>query len=59
MFDSGFGQRDLIFSDLTESLTLIPWADQNYTQWLGKDFLRLVHALEGIANRGEAGVYQP
>lgn len=59
MFDSGFGHRDLIFSDLTESLTLIPWAEQNYTQWLGVDFLRLVQTLKNVGNYGEIGVYEP
>ncbi|VDD79513.1 unnamed protein product [Mesocestoides corti] len=59
MFDSGFGHSDLIFSDLTESLTRIPWADQNYTQWLGKDFLRLVQALQDVGRYGELGIYQP
>lgn len=57
MFDSGFDQSDLIFSDLTESLSLIPWAEQNYTKWLGSDFIRWVRALEGVANHGEAGIY--
>ncbi|KAL5969064.1 Melanotransferrin [Taenia solium] len=59
MFDSGFGHRDLIFSDLTESLTLIPWADQNYTQWLGGEFLRLVQVLKDVGTYGELGIYQP
>ncbi|KAM3181454.1 hypothetical protein ACTXT7_014354 [Hymenolepis weldensis] len=59
MFGSEFGHRDLIFSDLTESLTLIPWAEQNYTQWLGVDFLRLVQTLKNVGNYGEIGVYEP
>lgn len=59
MFDSGFGHRDLIFSDLTETLTLIPWADQNYTQWLGADFLQRVQTLKDVGTYGELGIYQP
>ncbi|KER32159.1 hypothetical protein T265_01774 [Opisthorchis viverrini] len=57
MFDSGFGQTDLIFSDDTESLSLIPWENQTYTRWLGQRFLQLVENLEVTANLYEAGLY--
>ncbi|KAF7231798.1 hypothetical protein EG68_03894 [Paragonimus skrjabini miyazakii] len=57
MFDSGFGHKDLIFSDDTESLSLIPWENQTYKRWLGRRFLQLVENLEGIANPYEAGLY--
>ncbi|KAL7062318.1 hypothetical protein AAHC03_01132 [Spirometra sp. Aus1] len=59
MFDSGFGHTDLIFTDQTESLSLIPWEEQNYTQWLGPDFLRLVRGLEASGVWGKTGLYYP
>ncbi|CAH8540764.1 unnamed protein product [Dicrocoelium dendriticum] len=57
MFESGFGQKDLLFSDDTESLSLIPWENQTYTRWLGPQFLQMVENLEFTANRYEAGIF--
>ncbi|CAH8852683.1 unnamed protein product [Trichobilharzia szidati] len=57
MFQSEFGQKDLIFSDDTESLSLIPWENQTYEAWLGERFIQMVENLEVISNRHENGLY--
>lgn len=57
LFDSGFGHKDLIFSDDTESLSRIPWENQTYERWLGPRFLRLVENLESVSRIHEAGIY--
>lgn len=57
MFDSGFGQKDLIFSDDTESLQLIPWENQTYKAWLGPRFIQLIENLEVTGNMYHSGLY--
>ncbi|CAH8598836.1 unnamed protein product [Schistosoma haematobium] len=57
MFNSEFGQKDLIFNDDTESLSLIPWENQTYEAWLGQQFIQMVENLQVISNRYENGLY--
>ncbi|TNN12749.1 Melanotransferrin [Schistosoma japonicum] len=57
MFNSEFGQKDLIFNDDTESLHLIPWENQTYEAWLGKRFIQIVENLQVISNQYENGLY--
>ncbi|CAH8584614.1 unnamed protein product [Schistosoma guineensis] len=57
MFNSEFGQKDLIFNDDTESLSLIPWENQTYEAWLGQRFIQMVENLQVISNRYENGLY--
>ena len=49
MFDSGLYWNDLLFSDSTEQLVWIPPERQNYTGWLGVDFVKAVENLEWVA----------
>ncbi|CAH8527343.1 unnamed protein product [Schistosoma turkestanicum] len=57
MFNSEFGQKDLIFSDDTESLNLIPWENQTYEAWLGVRFIQIIENLQIISNQYENGLY--
>ncbi|CAL8099185.1 unnamed protein product [Calicophoron daubneyi] len=57
MFGSDFGTKDLIFTDDTESLVLIPWENQTYQKWLGPRFLEMVENLEYVSEKYEAGLY--
>uniref|UniRef100_A0A3Q0KPX0 Family S60 non-peptidase homologue (S60 family) n=1 Tax=Schistosoma mansoni TaxID=6183 RepID=A0A3Q0KPX0_SCHMA len=57
MFNSEFGQKDLIFNDDTESLNLIPWENQTYEAWLGQRFIQMVENLKVISNPYENGLY--
>ncbi|CAH8588496.1 unnamed protein product [Schistosoma margrebowiei] len=57
MFNSEFGQKDLIFNDDTESLSLIPWENQTYEAWLGQRFIQMIENLQVISNRYENGLY--
>lgn len=49
MFDSGLYWNDLLFSDSTEQLVWIPPERQNYSSWLGPDFVKAVENLEWVA----------